>query len=203
MIEIFRCNISKFVILLCIFLLLVSTIFIYYKQSFFYNNSEILQEKRNELIVLKLNDIRDAIFTIKNNPIITKKAGIDIQLEKNISDIQKSFTEVTKTSDILKISGQITAMNDKLDLQLGEVKNVITQQVAGKKEYLNIDILPFKIISIDVVGDQRYIIVNYLNQILPLTYGDTLGSWRVNQVDYNLQTAEFENEKKQYIRVNF
>jgi len=126
-----RCNISKLLAFLCMLLLLGSTIFVYSKRSLFYKNSEILQEKKNELIVLKLNDIRDAIFTIKNNSSITKQPGIDIQqLEKNISDIQKSITDVTKTSDILKMSDQITAMNNKLDLHLGELKKVITQQTS-------------------------------------------------------------------------
>ncbi len=72
----------------------------------------------------------------------------------------------------------------------------------GNKEYLDSSLLPFQVISIDVIGGEPYISINYADHISPLGVGDLLVGWRVTSADSDQGIAVFVNEKNQFIRIS-
>ncbi|MCD6040304.1 MAG: hypothetical protein K0S27_1704 [Gammaproteobacteria bacterium] len=161
-----------------------------------------LQNKRNKIILHELNDINSLLHDVRNNPLNSKQQQMAFQsLEKDIVFAQKSLVDAAKTSDIQKISGQIASVKDDIDSQMNDMKKIISED-RSSKQFLNASVLPFHVISVDVIASQPYISVEYNNHILPLAIGDSLTGWRVISADYELGMAEFENEQNQYIKVS-
>jgi len=161
-----------------------------------------LQNKRNAIILSELEGINSALHTVENNPFNSQQQQIALQaLEKNIMSAQKSMLDVSKTSDIQKISSQITSVKDDIDSQMSDMKKIISETTSSK-QVLDASTLPFHVISVDVIAGQPYIAVEYHNHIFPLAIGDSLTGWRVVSADYESGIAEFANEKNQYVKLS-
>ena len=185
-----------FVVLFILLILMLS-----YKKSSTRNISS-LQKQHNEVILKKLNEINDTLLAVKNNPVTTKQQQHDlVNIEESILSLQKTITEVAKSSEIQKISSQIASVKDDVNTQINDLKKSISESM-GNKQYLDASALPFHVIAIDVIGGQAYVSVDYANHIFPLAIGDILTGWRVSNSDYDSSVAEFVNEKNQFVRIS-
>jgi hypothetical protein len=160
------------------------------------------QNKRSESMLHELNDISAQLQQISQSPSESKVHGLALkEIQKNVADIQKSIAEIAKTSDIQKVSNQITSIKDDVTNQISDLKKTVSMS-SGNKQFLDANALPFHVISIDVIAGQPYVSVDYDNHILPVAIGDLLAGWRVSSADYDSGVAEFENGKDQFIRIN-
>ncbi len=161
-----------------------------------------LQNKRSAFIVNELNDIHSILHDIESNPFNSRQQQMTLQsLEQDIVVAQKSMLNLAKTSDIQKVSSQISSVKDDIDSQMGEMKKAIAEGV-GSKQFLDASALPFHVISVDIIAGESYVSVEYDNHIFPLAIGDLLTGWRVISADYEADCAEFANEKSQYVKVD-
>jgi hypothetical protein len=165
------------------------------------NDQVSLQNKRSEAILRELNDINLVLHDVESNPFNSKQQQMTLQsLEKNIASAQKSMINVAKSSDIQKVSDQITSVKDDIDTQMGDLKKTISEGMGGK-QYLDANTLPFHVISVDVIAGQPYVSVEYASHVSPLSVGDILTGWRVTSADYESGVAEFINEKNQSVKI--
>ncbi|MEO8964503.1 MAG: hypothetical protein ABI370_07520 [Gammaproteobacteria bacterium] len=210
--ELFKKFIGKFQIiwderkaLIIIITSLIAVLFFSYTYS--HKNTTVtdlisLQNKRSDVILRELNDINSVLHDVESNPSNTKQQQIALQsLEKNISSAQKAMTDVAKSTDIQKISNQISLVKDDIDSQMSDIKNAVSKNI-NTKEYLDASALPFRVISVDVIAGQYYVSVEYANHVSPLSVGDSLVGWRVVDADYDAGISEFTNEKNQFIKVS-
>jgi hypothetical protein len=166
------------------------------------NNLVSLQNKRSETILRELNDINTILHDVEKNPFNTKQQQAALQtLENDIASTQKSMADVAKSTEIQKVSTQLSSVRDDIDSQMSDLKKVISKSV-GSKEYLDASTLPFHVLSVDVIAGQSYASVEYAGHVSPLSIGDTLAGWHVTAVDYNEYVTEFSNDKNQYVKVS-
>jgi hypothetical protein len=158
--------------------------------------------KRNEIILKELNEIKSVLHEVEGNPYNTKEQQQVLKnLEKDFQNAQKSMTDVAKSADIQKVSLEIASVKDDIDSQLHDIKKTISE-TGSSKEYLNANVLPFHVISVDVIAGQPYVSVEYANHVSPLSIGDELAGWRVVSTDYQSTVSEFINDKNQHIKVS-
>ncbi len=162
----------------------------------------ILQKQKSDLMLKKLNELNNNLESVKDNQTITEQQKVILKnLESDIFTLQKSYSYIAKTTDIQNMSNQITVAKEDINGQLSDFKKIILETL-GHKDYLNVAILPFHVIAVDVIAGQPYVTVDYANHVLPLAIGDTLATWRVSEADYDTGTVELVNEKKQFVQVN-
>jgi hypothetical protein len=161
-----------------------------------------LQKKHDEIVLHELNEIKVYLQDVESSPFNTNQQQAILQsLEKDIVNAQKSIVDVAKVGDIKKVSSQIASVKDDFDSQMSDIKKAISQGV-GKKEYLDKSVLPFHVISVDVIAGQPYVSIEYANHVSPLAVGDTLTGWRLAMADYESSMSEFVNEKNQYVKIS-
>ena len=184
-----------FVILIGLF---ITTQFVNNKK----NHLSTLTNKNNEIILNKLNQVNEQLETLARSPSNSKEQQLKLQsIEKNIAEIHQSLVAVAKTADIQKISTQIESVKDVVDSQMNEIKKAVSEY-AGNKQYLDPNSLPFHVISIDVISGEPYVSVNYQDHVSPLGISDMLSGWRLITADYDVNMAEFVNDKNQYVKIN-
>jgi len=160
------------------------------------------QNKRSETILRKLNDINSILQIAENNSLNSQQQQVALEMiEKNITSIQKAVVDIATNADLQKVSTQITNTKNDIDFQFSDLKKSISSSALGK-EYLNESRLPFHIISIDIIGNEPYVSINYENHVFPLAIGDQLADWNLLEADYDSGTAEFVNEKNQHVKIN-
>ncbi|MEO8402581.1 MAG: hypothetical protein ABI597_12455 [Gammaproteobacteria bacterium] len=160
-----------------------------------------LQNKRSELIIRDLNEINAEIQEISRNPKNSQQQAALQMIEQDLVGLQHVAIETAKSSDIQKVSSQISSIKEDVDMQMNDLKQAVSENL-GHKDYLEATALPFHVISVDVIAGQPYVSVNYANHVSPLAVSDLLSGWRLITADYDSGSAEFENEKKQYVKVN-
>lgn len=161
-----------------------------------------LQNSRSEQIVKKLNTISVMLIDIEKNPFNSKQQQMAIKnLQDNISHIQKSIIDVANSTDIQKLSNQISTTKEDIGSKINDLKKSLSKNFENK-EYLDTNSLPFHVLSVDVIAGQPYVSINYDNHIFPLEIGETLVGWRVYSADYDSNFAEFVNIKNQYVQIN-
>lgn len=180
-----------------IFLLFITGVI--FKNHLIKNNSS-LQKQNNAVIISKLNEINEELIIVKDQSSEKNQVFLLQKLQKDISSIKSSFGEIAKTSDIKNISDQIITAKTELNGKMDEVKRFFSENI-GEKKYLEANILPFQVLTIDVIAGQSYVSIDYLNHVLPLSIGDMLAGWRVTDLNYGNKVAEFVNAKNQFIRV--
>jgi hypothetical protein len=165
------------------------------------DNLITFQNKHTEIILRKLNDINATLHDVSSKPANAKQQAVFQSLENEILNIQQSIVNVAKGSDIKMVSSQIALAKDDIDSQLNNLKKSISESV-GSKQYLDEKVLPFHVISIDVIAGQSYVSIEYAHHILPLATSDLMAGWRVISADFDSGIAEFVNEKNQYVKVS-
>ncbi len=159
------------------------------------------QSKRDDKMLRELNELSSLLHDMESNTLNTEKQQIALQsLEKNISSANKSMIDIAKGTDIQNISHQIAIVKDDLNDQISDLKKTVSTNIGGK-EYLEVNALPFHVISIDIISGQPYVSVDYENHISPLSVGDSLAGWKIESVDYDSYIVQFINEHNQYIKV--
>lgn len=164
---------------------------------YYFHNTQNVQDKK---ILNKLHDINDSLALMKNSSLMQQQKILS-ELEKDLTAIQKSNVDSVKLSDIQNISSQITSIKEDVNLKITDIKKMISDTL-GNKEYLDAGLLPFKVVSIDVISGQTYITIEYANHIFPLSIGDIIAGWHLNHADYELNNVEFINDKNQSIKLH-
>ena len=165
-------------------------------------SQQALQIKKNELILLQLQEIDKKLSDIVSNPGDSKlQQEAELTAQRDIVDIQKSILDVAKSADLQKLSIQISSVKEDVDAQMSELKKAVTEGAANK-QYLDADILPFHVVAVDVISGQRYVSINYADHVTPLALGETLAGWRLTQADFDSYSCEFVNEKNQFVHVS-
>jgi hypothetical protein len=118
-------------------------------------------------------------------------------ISSNIVSMKQSVDNNAKSSELTKISSQINVIKENID----ELKKMITES-GNAKEYLDTNILPFQVISVDVISQQPFVSIDYQHHVTPLGVGDTVAGWQITDADYASASVEFKNDKNQYIKVN-
>ncbi len=180
---------SALIVLLCI-------------SGYFIHANDLLhstsQKKHNELILQQIFQIHSELENLKSNPYEVKALS---QVVNNINDLKDSISDSAKISDVKNISSEIGTVKSDLDNKLDAIQKAISTQDDGK-EYLDKSALPFIVLSIDVIAGYPFVSVNFNNQILPMSVGDTLAGFRLESADFVLDTAQFVNHNNQYIKIN-
>ncbi len=157
---------------------------------------------RSDTILRQLNAMHIILKEVVSNPSNSKQEQIVLKrLEDNMASVQKSLMNVAKSSDIQEVSKQISLVKDDIDSQMVDLKKSVSSSL-GNKEYLDASSLPFYVISIDVIGGEPYVSINYADHISPLGIGDLLVGWRVTSADSDQSVAVFVNEKNQFVRIS-
>jgi hypothetical protein len=165
------------------------------------NRSTGTENKKNDAVMRELNEISAEVHTVSMNPNIKEQNKEFDLIEKNIAAVQQTIADVAKSSDVQKVSNQITSVKDDVDFQMNDIKKAVSEGM-GNKQYLDESSLPFSIISVDVVSSEPYVSVNYADHITPLGISDTLANWRLVSADFDGRSAEFVNEKNQYVKIS-
>jgi hypothetical protein len=191
---------NKYLTFIAIFLLmsaLMCTLAIIMQVS-----ASTLKASRSDTIQGQLDAMHIILKEVASNPSNSKREQIALEgLEVNILSVQKSLVNVAKSSDIQQVSKQISLVKDDIDSQMVDLKKSVSSSF-GNKEYLDASNLPFHVISIDVIGGEPYVSINYADHVSPLGIGDLLVGWRVASADSDQGVAVFINEKNQFVRIS-
>lgn len=160
-----------------------------------------LQMKRNEQILHVLNDVNGQLASLSKTPANNVQKQALLKIENDLVGLQQSIIEVAKSSDIQKVSSQISSVKEDMDEHMSDIKRAVSDSM-GNKQFLNANVLPFHVISIDVIGGQPYVSVNYADHVTPVGVSDVLAGWRLILADYDASVAEFVNDKDQYVKVS-
>lgn len=165
------------------------------------NNFNLAQDKNKSEILRKLNQIHETLLASAGNTNNADQKNTLQKLDKEVADIQRSISTVAKTNDLDKVSSQLLSIKTDVDMQMSDIKKSLSG--AGQtKQYLDPGMLPFKVVTVDVISGQPYVSVDYDHHVFPLSMGDLLAGWRVVYADFSEGVAEFVNDKNQYIRIN-
>ncbi len=172
---------------------------------FFYHliaNKRVLmaQTQRSEVILRALKTIQaqlDIFAGSTNNP---KQQSVLNTIQNELTALHGSMVEIAKTSDIQKVSSQITSVKNDVDVKMSDMMHAVMTRV-GSKEYLDVKALPFHVIAVDIIAGLPYVSVDYNNHVSPLTVGDSLAGWQVVSAYNEAGVAEFVNDKNQYVKV--
>lgn len=159
------------------------------------------QEIYNKKIIQDMGIINNQLEQLAKHTTDTKQKALIQSIEDGISDLNKSINDVAKISDVQKVSGQLTDMKGDLENYMSDIKKTISTSV-GDRKYLNPDILPFHVLSVDIISGQPYASIEYSDHISPIGVSDVIAGWKLVSADYDSGMAEFMNEKKQYVKVS-
>lgn len=121
-----------------------------------------------------------------------------ITINQNLTDIKTSVASLAKTSDVLKVDSDVIAMQQNMNEDMDDLKKMVVSQ---SKDYLDPKVLPFHVISIDMLAEQPFISIDYNHHITPLTLGDSLAGWMIMQANYEKSYVEFKNANNKYVKV--
>jgi hypothetical protein len=184
------------------FILLPIIIFFIISYPHASNSKMIVKSNSNIQILNQLNEMDLKLEKILQDPGHSKTDEQTVKLiQQDIKLIQRSLVEIAKTSDIQQVSKQIKTIQEDIGNQINDLKKTIKSS-SENNEVLDPSVLPFHVVSIDIISGQSYISVDYANHILPVAVGDLLGGWRVSNADYDANIAEFINEKNQVVKIN-
>jgi len=161
-----------------------------------------LTEKQRAITILsQLSDINNQLQQLASNPQNSQSFKTALtHISSALSSFQKSLNELAKTNDIQKVSSQLTSMQNDVDAQMLDLKKAIASS-NDAKQYLDAKVLPFHVISIDVISQQPFVSIDYANHITPLAVGDTVAGWKITAADYDAAQVEFKNAQDQYVKI--
>ncbi len=190
---------KNYLIILGIAGLLLGVMLLSY-HAFSKNQSASLQNKRSELIVHELNTIQSQLDVFAGTSKNQKSQSALFAIQNELAALQRSMVALVKTTDMQQMSSQIAAVKDDVDSKMGDIKQVILSHPVGK-QYLTVEALPFRVVSVDKIAGLPYVSVEYAKHISPLAVGDDLAGWRVMAAYSDAGAAQFINDKEQYVKV--
>lgn len=159
-----------------------------------------LNNKTNLAMLHEITEIKNQLDDLSLSPGNKQQEFIQ-GISKKIESIQKLLIDIAKKDDVTKISSQLVLMKNDVNMQMNDIKKSVSEKL-NSKEYLEPEALPFQIIAVDVISGFPYVSVNYANHVIPLGTSDILAGWRLVIADFDTNSAEFVNEKNQYVKVN-
>lgn len=184
-------------LLLTVIILLVS------HQSHEVNTLTVREGAQSSAIVNELGDINSELGQLAKNPQNSQQfQQALIAMSTNIASLKQSIGTLAKESDVQQVSTQLTSMQTDVDNQMTNLqKAVITGGEA--KQFVDPKVLPFKVMSVDVISQQLFVTVNYHHLVTPLAIGDSVAGWRLSAADYDSEVAEFKNIKSdKYVKIS-
>jgi hypothetical protein len=152
-------------------------------------NKDLLnQANAMEIQLTQLNNTNPSTDAFKTSLSHISDDLNSIKSEENLS---------AKSGDIAKISAQINIIKQNID----ELKKLVVDNGNGK-EFIDAKVLPFQVMSVDVISQQPFVSIEYDHHITPLGVGDTISGWQITDADYANSQVEFKNNKNQYVKVN-
>jgi hypothetical protein len=194
---------NRQLIAVSIFGLIVVPISVIYSGNRIKSITDLLstQNKQAEVTLHKLNDINLTLHDIESNPNNSKQQQATFQaLGQDMASVQKSMTDVAKSAEVQRVLNQIFSTKEDIDSQISDLKKSVADG-GSNKQYLDASALPFHVVSVDVIGEQAFVLIDYANHLSLVAVSDVLAGWRVISADYDSSIAEFANEKNQYVKV--
>lgn len=182
-------------------LLLIVIIISIQNQSTVVSKLASSENKRTITILNALSDTNAQLQQLSNTP--QNSASFKTALSNITSDlstIQKTANELAKSSEVEKVSSQLSSMQNDVDTQMLDIKKAVASS-SDAKQYLDQKVLPFQVISIDVISQQPFVSINYANHITPMAVGDTVAGWKITAANYDVSQVEFKNTHDQYIKI--
>ncbi len=164
------------------------------------NHVLITQTQRSEVILRELKTMQRQLDIFSGNTNNPKQQSVLNTIQSQLSALRESMVEIAKTSDIQKVSSQITSVKDDVDIKMSDMMHVVTS-FNGGKQYLDSNALPFRVLAVDMIAGLPYVSVDFSNHVSPLTVGDSLAGWQVVAAYNEAGVAEFVNDKNQYVKV--
>lgn len=181
----------------------IAVLGLYFAISSHANKSQAfdVQNKKSDVILSELNDISTQLDRLTVNPAEPRESEKALkQISSDISDIHNVIATIAKSDDVQKVSDEVSAVKDDVDTQMEDIKKTMSESI-GNKQYLDSDVLPFHVISVDMIGGEPYVSVNYQDHVSPLGVSDLMAGWRLSSADYDSGSVEFVNEKNQYVKI--
>lgn|GEM_PF-2454123 len=160
------------------------------------------ENKRTSVVMRELNDINNQLQTLSSSPQNSEDFKTAIStINTDLADIHKSISEVAKAADVQRVSSQISSMKDDVDSQMLDLKRAVANS-QDAKQYLDPKVLPFHVISIDVISQQPFVSINYASHVTPFAVGDAVAGWQITAADYDAAQVVFKNDRDQYVKVS-
>lgn len=161
-----------------------------------------------------------------------EEVGLYKSLSQKMDDIQAQINKVTLEVKKPKAKVDLSSINNQIKSISGELRNIkdeslkaidktseenhrLSQQIANVEssvkginleqtgiKYVDAKKIPFEIFSIDYVQESPVISIRYHFQNYDLEVGETIGGWKVVELNYETQVAEFENTNKEHARLS-
>jgi hypothetical protein len=159
------------------------------------SNLAVNENKNTAVVIGKLTDINTQLQALTSNPQNSDSYRTAINnIAKDDSDIKSSI------ANLQNVPAQIASVKEDVDSQMLDLKREIAGGAASK-QYLDAKVLPFHVISVDVISQQPFVSINYDNHITPFAVGDSIAGWTIAAADYDASTVEFKNDHDQYVKV--
>lgn len=187
---------SKKYLLLSVFFLLLSfliALFFTSLQKDVHLSKDMLKiERAREIAVMdQISSLRTQINQLG---LSTQNSTQVSKMNNELASIEKDVTGVAKSDELQKMA---VDMKNRLD----DLEKIVTESAHAKK-YVDAKVLPFQVISVDMMSGQPFVSVNYKNQVTPLGIGDSLASWKIIDTDYENVSVELVNNQGQYVKIN-
>lgn len=184
--------------IMLVFLIIATLI---YQQKNSASNLSLSQHKAHEMVIHGLNEVHAQLQVLSSTPRNSEKQqNALLGLEKEMTDIKQALLATAKGEAVQNISSQLTAIQADIDTHMMDIKKAVS---VGQKSYLQPNVLPFHVLAVDVIAGRPYVSVDEDSHIFPLGLSDTLAGWRLIAADFDTGSAEFVNEKEQYIKIDF
>lgn len=158
------------------------------------------QNKRMMFVLRKLSNIQSDINLFSKSLNQKEQKMMLDKIERSLDQTKQSIEPLAKMSDIKNISSQLASAQTEVDKRISELQETIKNP--DNKQYLNSNVLPFHVITVDVIAGQPYVSIDTNGLILPLSISDSMSGWRLIAADFETGFAEFMNEKMQYVKIN-
>lgn len=152
-------------------------------------------------LAYELKAIKEQLITLKNDLKHINAEPEDHQLLVNIDSLKHDLATVATSSDIKQLQDKLNLIRSDINSQVNDLRKEINDKILHK-ETLNASVLPFQVLSVDMINGQPFVNVEFDHHIAPLSVGDVLSGWRLFSADYDSATAQFLNEHNQYVKVN-
>jgi chaperonin cofactor prefoldin len=180
-------------------ILLIVIIFLIHHVTSSVSSFAVDEKSQTQTIVAQLSDVNKQLQTLSSSSQDTNEFREALaKVSKDVSVIGKTVGNLAKASDVREVSSEISSMHSDVDEQMLDLKRVVANSSKG---YLDPKVLPFHVISLDVISEQPFVSIDYDHHLTPLTIGDSMAGWQITSADYSSGEVEFKNDHNQYVKV--
>lgn len=192
--------IDIFILALLIFVvvLLITNLFIY---SVGRNENLTQQKHQSKQILAMLGDLEGKLQA--NTPATSNLLTLQQMVREVRDDIQHLQAREAQGSTN-RFGVEIAAIRKEVNEQFQQLKNSLDIASVSSAATLNTDdakVLPFKVVSLDVISGAPYVFTNIDNHVTPMMEGDSLAGWQLTEADYVNQNARFKNAQGQTVNI--